>query len=113
MTERWKYIQFRAQDVLPPMLFDLKEDPNELINLGHSKAQEHMDAMADCRGKLEHWALRVSQRFTKSEDAVKAMTGLSARRGVNLGVWQTDAHLEPLFSQYRGKVDQRFVSEGD
>ena len=93
------------------MLFDLQNDPNELTNLGHSDDPEHQAAREDLREKLEHWSLRVSQRFTKNDDGVRAMTGRSATRGVTLGFWQTNDETEPLFSGYRGKVDQRFVPE--
>ena len=113
VTQRWKYIQFRASHKLPPMLFDLKNDPNELTNLGHSEDPEHQAAMAELREKLEHWSLRISQRFTKNDAAVQAMTGRSATRGVTLGFWQTNEETEPLFSEYRGKVDQRFVPEDE
>ena len=41
------------------------------------------------------------------------MTGRSATRGVTLGFWQTNEETEPLFSEYRGKVDQRFVPEDE
>ena len=69
--------------------------------------------MAELREKLEHWSLRISQRFTKNDAAVQAMTGRSATRGVTLGFWQTNEETEPLFSEYRGKVDQRFVPEDE
>ena len=94
-------------------MFDLKNDPNELTNLGHSEDPEHQAAMAELREKLEHWSLRISQRFTKNDAAVQAMTGRSATRGVTLGFWQTNEETEPLFSEYRGKVGQRFVPEDE
>ena len=111
VSERWKYVQFRAEDKLPPMLFDLQDDPDELNNLGASEDLLHLAAMADGRQKLEHWALRISQRITKSDHDIKTATGSSQARGVTLGFWQTDETTEHLFVKYRGKVSQRFTPE--
>lgn len=36
-TERWKYVQF-ATDTMPPLLFDLEADPQQLVNLADDPA---------------------------------------------------------------------------
>ena len=85
VTQTLEVHSISGKSQLPPILFDLKNDPNELTNLGHSEDPEHQAAMAELREKLEHWSLRISQRFTKNSAAVQAMTGRSATRGVTLG----------------------------
>ncbi|MBX2854057.1 MAG: alkaline phosphatase family protein [Rhodobacteraceae bacterium] len=45
--ERWKLVWFAA---LPPLLFDLKQDPNETVNL--AERPEHAATLASLLGKL-------------------------------------------------------------
>ncbi len=93
--ERWKYVHaigFR------PMLFDLQEDPNELNDLGADPAYEGQRAtLADALGE---WALRLSQRTTRSEGDIRAMQQGSNRQGILLGVWREDEVPDEL---WRGK----------
>jgi arylsulfatase A-like enzyme len=56
-TERYKYVHFQA---LPPLLFDLQEDPGELRNLaGDPAAAPVMLAMAQ---KMLSWRMHYSER---------------------------------------------------
>ncbi|MBV7380614.1 sulfatase-like hydrolase/transferase [Maritimibacter dapengensis] len=59
-TRDWKLIHFEGG--FRPILFDLANDPNELVDLGKSPDHaEHIEAMY---AHLHAWALRNSQRVT-------------------------------------------------
>lgn len=91
---RYKYIhstEFR------PMLFDLEEDPQELVDLGESPAHEPM--RQSLYAVLCRWGLRNSQRTTRSEQEVIHMRGKSMRRGILVGFWETN-ELPPEVSNY-------------
>ncbi len=85
-TERWKYIHAEG---FRPMLYDLVEDPQELVDLGADNSHETVRReMAEMHFE---WARRVSQRVTKSDAEIEAMAGKNARRGILLGFWdETD-----------------------
>ncbi len=60
--KRWKLVH--CEGGFRPMLFDLQNDPDELVDLGGSEAHgEVIDEMYD---KLFEWARRPSQRTTRS-----------------------------------------------
>lgn len=92
---RWKYV---AAIGYRPMLFDLENDPQELVDLGdhpdYAQARNEMD------GALRRWQFRLSQRVTRSETQVKSMRGRSLRRGVMLGVWEEKDIPEELWRGY-------------
>lgn len=50
---RWRYIHCAG---LPPLLFDLQEDPDETRNLAADPA--HIGTLADLRGRLLDWRMR-------------------------------------------------------
>ena len=88
--KNWKLVHaigFRS------MLFDLKNDPDELRDRGTDPA---------CAGELERlehalkqWGLRVSQRTTRSEQQIDNARGKAERRGILIGVWdETDIPAE-------------------
>ena len=62
------------------MLFDLKTDPDEFIDL--AKSDGHQEEIERLYGMLAQWGRRMSQRVTKSDEDIKAMRGLSLRRGI-------------------------------
>lgn len=67
-----------------PMLFDLKEDPQELKDLGNKGTHEQV--IADLYSKLHEWALRMSQRVTMSEQDIDKKKGEPQREGILVGV---------------------------
>ncbi|WP_167647737.1 sulfatase-like hydrolase/transferase [Mameliella alba] len=84
-----------------PLLFDLQEDPQELVDLGASA--EHAGVIEDMYDKLFAWTRRPSQRTTRSEAQLMEMRQKSGRRGVVLGVYdENDVPLE-LTVRYRGR----------
>jgi len=81
-TERWKYVHAEG---FRPMLYDLAEDPQELTDLGADNSHEAVRReMAEMHFE---WARRISQRVTKSDAEIEAMSGKNARRGILLGFW--------------------------
>ena len=91
------------------MLFDLKTDPEEFIDL--AKGQDHQAEIDRLYGFLLQWSLRPSQRVTKSEDDIKAMRGRSLRRGI-IPFLADGSEVEPeLLEKYQGKIKKRFISE--
>jgi arylsulfatase A-like enzyme len=95
--KHWKYVYaigFR------PMLYDLVDDPGELVDRGADPALEAVRQRF--AAALHHWSLRQSQRTTRSEAGIKAMRGKSLRKGILIGVWdETDIPAE-LWSGYQG-----------
>ena len=77
---RWKYIYAEG---FRPMLFDLENDPNELIDLGTST--EHEAIRQEMFEALSAWARRLSQRTTMSPADVIAERKRSPARGILLG----------------------------
>ncbi|WP_394199574.1 alkaline phosphatase family protein [Litoreibacter albidus] len=91
----WKFMH---ADGFRPMLFDLKNDPNELNDLGADPAYDAIiDKMYD---RLLAWALRPSQRTTRSEAQLIAMRGGSRRKGIVLGIYDETEVDEELIAKY-------------
>lgn len=91
--KQWKYIYAENHR---PMLFDLENDPNELVDLGTSKRHAAVRSMMFDR--LSQWARRLSQRITMSPHDVKVEKARSARRGIVLGAWD-ETELPAEFTQ--------------
>ncbi|MCE8527269.1 sulfatase-like hydrolase/transferase [Ruegeria pomeroyi] len=95
----WKLIHFEADP--RPMLFDLKNDPQELIDLGSDPA--HADVIAGMYDKLFRWTRRQSQRTTRSEEQLIAMRTKSRKRGIVLGIYDENETPLELTAKYRGR----------
>src|SRR5690606_7754643 len=79
---RWKYISY---DNFRPQLFDLKDDPNELHDLGESVAHGKIcRAMED---RLNGWLRARRNRTTMSHEEIEARTNNYKTRGIYFGVW--------------------------
>ncbi|WP_282095397.1 sulfatase-like hydrolase/transferase [Epibacterium ulvae] len=78
---RWKYIH--TQD-LPPMLFDLKEDPDELIDLGQRNGYEQIRASMDA--KVRDWAVGSKMRITQADAFITAEEP-EFTEGILIGFW--------------------------
>jgi arylsulfatase A-like enzyme len=81
-TKDWKYIYAPGYR---PVLFDLKNDPNELTDLGSSDAHAHI--CQDMFNKLAEWSLQYRQRETWTEEHNDKMTGVEEKMGVLIGYW--------------------------
>ena len=103
-NEKWKLVH--CEGGYRPILFDLENDPDELVDLGESNA--HAGVIAEMYGHLSTWARRPSQRTTRSEGQLRDMRSRSRRRGIILGVYdENDAPLE-LTIKYRGRKAQNY-----
>jgi len=59
--ERWKYVHFATDpSILPPLLFDLESDPEQLTDLSGDGA--HAAVVADRTGELLGWRMRHDER---------------------------------------------------
>ena len=102
----WKFMH--AEGGLRPMLFDLQNDPDELIDLGGNGTHEHiLDMMYERLGK---WARRMSQRTTRSEADLINMRGPSDRTGVLIGIYDDTEIDAELISKYVGKAGKSYLS---
>ncbi|WOI55812.1 sulfatase-like hydrolase/transferase [Palleronia sp. LCG004] len=98
-TTRWKLIHFEGG--FRPILFDLTEDPDELVDLGADPA--HEEVRAEMYGHLFTWARRLSQRTTRSAEQLRSMRRASSRKGVMIGIYdENDVPLE-LTTKYRDR----------
>lgn len=81
-TRDWKYVYFEK---MPPQLFDLQADPQELNDLGRSF--EH-DAIRDTlQGRLFDWLRTLKTRTTVTHDFIARATGGARRRGIRFDEW--------------------------
>ena len=98
---RWKLIH--AEGGLPPMLFDLENDPDELVDLGRDP--DHAEVVRHMRDKLATWARRESQRTTVSDAQILARrAGAGGRTGVLIGVYDEDDITAEDLAPYSGRV---------
>ncbi|MBF0277589.1 MAG: alkaline phosphatase family protein [SAR324 cluster bacterium] len=84
-SEEWKYIFYEGYS---PQLFDLKNDPNELHDLGEDN---------DCEGVRREMAEHLFSFFrnrrsviTLSEEEIIKRAGTAKKRGIYIGVWDCD-----------------------
>jgi len=81
-TARWKFIDY---DGLPPQLFDMQADPQELHDLGRAGA--YAAVREELRGRLCGW-LRQRRRFpTISPQAIADWNRQELAVGIDIGVW--------------------------
>jgi len=90
--KRWKFMH--SEGGFRPMLFDMKADPDELVDLGDSA--RHNDIIEIMYERLGEWGRRLSQRTTKSESDID-------------GSEISDELLEPI----RGTAVANFVESGN
>jgi arylsulfatase A-like enzyme len=81
-SDRFKYIHF---DGLPPQLFDLQEDPAELVDLGRDPGyagvrEDHLSWVFD-------WMRQRRNRVTISDEAIMKRATPAAAGGVIIGEW--------------------------
>ncbi|GAB4356766.1 MAG: alkaline phosphatase family protein [Oricola sp.] len=100
VTDRkWKLVHFEGG--FRPVLFDLENDPDELVDLGASA--DHAAAVEAMYGKLHHWALRQSQRTTVPTKRITEGRKTMGRAGILIGVWdETDCPPEAS-ANYRNR----------
>ena len=86
--ERWKYILVERCD---PFLFDMANDPNELVDLGTDPGYEIVRRRM--REGLFWWSRRLRQRTTETHERLIGRSRTQVQRGVYVGFWD-EAELE-------------------
>ncbi|MEH6523396.1 sulfatase-like hydrolase/transferase [Sulfitobacter sp.] len=104
---RFKLIH--AEGGFRPMLFDLKNDPSEFVDL--AKADAHGDEIARLYDHLARWGRRMSQRVTRSDADIDSSRGKSGRRGILPFLKDGTEVPEALTKAYRGPAKQTFVAQ--
>lgn len=100
ITKEWKLVHCEGGH--RPILFDLKADPQELVDLGGSDA--HAEVIAEMYDKLFAWTRRQSQRTTRSEQQLIEMRTKTRKRGVVIGVYDENDTPMDLTVCYRGRT---------
>jgi arylsulfatase A-like enzyme len=81
-TERWKYVLFEG---FRPQLFDLAEDPHELVDRGDDPA---LAAVRDeLSGRLFDWQRRRRMRITVPNAQIIGIPGRTRASGIIIGEW--------------------------
>ena len=101
-----RYKLIHAEGGIPPMLFDLKNDPQELKDLGPGKdinleISAHIERLYKY---LAEWARRPSQRNTLSDKDIEDMRGKGPSKGITLGLFDGTEINPKLHEKYRGKA---------
>ena len=81
-TERWKYVHWLG---MRPQLFDLREDPDEFVDLGADPGLAKVRAELRDRGTEQWTAMRI--RTGVADEVVAARTEDWKRNGLQIGVW--------------------------
>jgi arylsulfatase A-like enzyme len=81
-TRDWKYVHWLD---LPPQLFDLRNDPCELDDLGRTPGLE--SRRQEMRARLLEWFTQLKRRTTVALDQVEEGTAAYKRAGVFFGQW--------------------------
>ena len=79
---RWKYVHV---ETMRPLLFDLKNDPDELHDLGGDPAQA--DQIERLAGLHFDWARKHHSRITRSAEVIEAMTDEHEPPGIVIAYW--------------------------
>lgn len=107
-NQDWKYIYVPGY---PPVLFNLKEDPDELNDLGADP--NYAPVCQQMFGHLAQWSLQYRQRTTWSEADCERMTALEDQVGVLIGYWDEEsaAGKDPSILPVRKSVHAQSTSE--
>jgi arylsulfatase A-like enzyme len=78
----WKYVYFKGY---PPQLFDLKNDPDEFIDLGQSDA--HTSIRAEMKDKLFERLSSRKKCTTMTEEDILKVRDVNKENGILIGEW--------------------------
>jgi arylsulfatase A-like enzyme len=81
-TALWKYVHWQG---FRPQLFDLADDPLELVDLGADAAYENV--RRGMRDRLVEWHLSLDPRITADARDIEARTDTHRARGIDIGIW--------------------------
>lgn len=95
--ERWKFVWCRAHR---PLLFDLQDDPQELVDLGGDP--DHAGVRARMTEAILEWATRFHARTTRTHAEIDRIAG-GEPRNILIGIWD-EADYEAAFGH---RFDER------
>ncbi|MEM8981101.1 MAG: sulfatase-like hydrolase/transferase [Pseudomonadota bacterium] len=104
-----RYKMMHSEGGFRPMLFDLKSDPEEFIDL--AKAPGHDAIIDQMYAHLAEWGRRCNQRVTKSDDDIRAMRGRSIKRGIMPFLVDGSEVDEALTAAYRGPAPAKYTPD--
>jgi arylsulfatase A-like enzyme len=81
-TDRWKFILYEG---FRPQLFDMENDPGELVDLGEDPAQESV--RREMSDRIFEWMRKRKLRTALSNKEISNRTGMAKERGYLFGVW--------------------------
>jgi len=81
-TDAWKYVLYER---FPPQLFDLRNDPDELVDLGRDHA--HAGVRRELHERLFSWLRDRRRRTTMSDAEIEQRTEAWRQNGVFAGAW--------------------------
>jgi arylsulfatase A-like enzyme len=81
-TQKWKYVFYEE---FPPQLYDLENDPRELVDLVAQGG--HESVLIEMERKLFAWFRSLRTRVGISDAEVDRRTGSAKKRGYLFGVW--------------------------
>lgn len=81
-TDRWKFVFYEG---FRPQLFDIAEDPDELVDRGEDPALEEVRELL--RERLFDWIRTRKMGTTLSDADVEMRTDTHKTRGIYFGVW--------------------------
>ena len=79
-TDRWKYVFYER---LRPQLFDLLNDPQELVDLGADLG--HQPTLRDMADRLFEWSRQRKTRVTTTDADVERLSSFAGKRLI--GLW--------------------------
>ncbi len=80
VTDRWKYVFYER---LRPQLFDLRNDPQELVDLGADSG--HQPTLRDMADRLFEWSRQRKTRVTTTDADVERLSSFAGKRLI--GLW--------------------------
>ena len=88
-THQWKYVYWEGFE---PQLFDLDEDPDELVDLGLAETQASI--RAELHERLFRWFRTRARRTTMSEDNIRKRMNRARNAGIVIGEWSREQVLK-------------------
>ncbi len=107
VDEQYKFVH--AEGGFRPMLFDLRSDPGEFVDLGDD--DNYQDIVALMYERLHHWGLRMSQRTTISDREIEKRRQNSGGKGVLIGLYDGSEVDERELVKIRGKLQKKHAGE--
>ena len=98
--KEWKFMH--SEGGFRPMLFDLRNDPDELNDLGDDP--RYADTISKMYDRLAQWARRMSQRTTRSDAQIKGAGRRAVRKGILLGLYDGTEVEDELLTNITGKA---------